>query len=91
MRTYNSPTELIRAGISRADSEDPLEIRNSIIYLCIEDMNIEILEFAETKDFERALKRLDHVRQLLEIERDFDPLNVDKDDWIQKMGELKIL
>ena len=82
---YSQPSEIVEAGVSRANSDDPLEIRNGIILVIAEDMFDQVLEFVEEKDFIRALARLGHAQKILEIERDFDPANIDTEDFIEKM------
>ena len=85
---YSTPSEIVEAGVSRANSDDPLAIRNGIIYVIAEDMFDQLLEFVEEKDFVRALKRLDHIQQIFEIERDLDPANINREDFIEKMMRL---
>lgn len=81
---YSTPKELVEAGFTRANSENPLNQRNAIVYLALEDMFDQILIFVEEKDFEKAITRIDQAHQILEIEYKFDPNNVDVYDWVEQ-------
>ena len=54
----------------------------------IEDMNVQVLEFVDNSEYDRALTRLGHIKQILEIEIDFDPARVSKDDFVSQLMEL---
>ncbi len=83
-RKYSTPGELIEAGFIRANSNDPLEQRAAIVYLSLEDMFDQILVLVEEKDFEKALTRITQARQIIEIESNFDPANIDVYDWVEQ-------
>ena len=87
-RKYSTPMELVEAGFTRANSEDPLENRNAIVYLALEDMFDQILVFVEEREFEKAITRIGQATQILEIELQFDPANVDPYDWVEKAKAL---
>ena len=83
-RKYSTPKELVEAGFTRANSDDPLEIRNAIVYLALEDMFDQVLVFVEEREFEKALTRIGQATQIIEIEHAFDPNNVDPYDWVEQ-------
>ena len=87
-RKYSSTKEIVQAGIDRIDSDDPLILRNSIIVVLVEDMNQQVLDLCDTQEYDRALTRLDHIKQILEIEIDFDPARVSKEDFVSQLMEL---